>query len=57
MLIANNGNRDIPDERYYFASRYRSWHVSPSRQDSEIPFIVANQKLEAPTCSLRLMAT
>lgn len=56
MLIANNGNRDIPDERYYFASPYRSWHGSPSRQDSEIPFIVANQKLEARKIRERVAA-
>jgi hypothetical protein len=42
MLLAHNGDRDIPDERYYFAGLYRSWHGSPSRQDSEIPLIVAN---------------
>jgi hypothetical protein len=42
MLLAHNGDRDVPDERYYFASPYRSWHGSPSRQDSEIPLIVAN---------------
>jgi hypothetical protein len=44
MLIAHNGDREIPDERYYFASEYRSWHGSPSRQDSEVPFIVANPR-------------
>jgi hypothetical protein len=44
MLLAHNGDRDIPDERYYFASPYRSWHGSPSRQDSEIPLIVANPR-------------
>lgn len=43
MLLAHNGDRDIPDERYYFASLYRSWHGSPSKQDSEVPLIVANQ--------------
>ena len=42
LLIANNGNRDTPKERYYFSGRYRSWHGSPSRQDSEIPLIVAH---------------
>ena len=42
MLVAHNGDRSTPDERYYFASLYRSWHGSPSRQDSEIPFIVAH---------------
>jgi len=44
MLLAHNGDRDIPDERYYFADVYRSWHGSPSRQDSEVPLIVANPK-------------
>jgi hypothetical protein len=42
MLLAHNGDRDKPEDRYYFASLYRSWHGSPSRQDSEIPFIVAH---------------
>jgi len=44
MLIAHNGDQDIPDNRYYFAGLYRSWHGSPSRQDSEIPLIVANPR-------------
>lgn len=44
MLIAHNGDQDIPDNRYYFAGVYRSWHGSPSRQDSEVPLIVANPK-------------
>jgi hypothetical protein len=48
MLLAHNGDRDIPDERYYFASPYRSWHGSPSRQDSEIPLIVANPRYTTP---------
>ena len=39
--------RDIPDERYYFASPYRSWHGSPSRMDSEIPFIVASPRFSS----------
>jgi len=42
LLLAHNGDRATPEERYYFAERYRSWHGSPSRQDSEIPFIVAH---------------
>jgi hypothetical protein len=42
LLLAHNGDRATPDERYYFAARYRSWHGSPSRQDSEVPFIVAH---------------
>ena len=42
LLIAHNGDRDKPEERYYFAAPYRSWHGSPSKQDSEIPLIVAS---------------
>lgn len=41
LLLAHNGDREKPEDRYYFASLYRSWHGSPSRQDSEIPLIVA----------------
>ena len=42
LLLAHNGDRDNPMDRYYFAAPYRSWHGSPSKQDSEIPLIVAN---------------
>ncbi len=42
VLVANNGNRSAAADRFYFASLYRSWHGSPSRQDSEVPFIVAH---------------
>ena len=42
LLLAHNGDRDRPEDRFYFAVPYRSWHGSPSKQDSEIPLIVAN---------------
>lgn len=42
LLLAHNGDRDTPDQRYYFAEPYRSWHGSPSKLDSEIPLIVAH---------------
>ena len=42
ILIACNGDKNTPEERYYFSSRYRSWHGSPSKQDSEIALIVAH---------------
>jgi predicted AlkP superfamily pyrophosphatase or phosphodiesterase len=42
LLVARNGDEADPDDRYYFAGLYHSWHGSPSRQDSEIPFIVAH---------------
>ncbi|MCX5741089.1 MAG: alkaline phosphatase family protein [Proteobacteria bacterium] len=42
LLLAHNGDRARPEDRFYFAAPYRSWHGSPSRQDSEIPLIVAS---------------
>jgi hypothetical protein len=43
LLLAQFGNVERPEDRYYFAGLYRSWHGSPSRADSEIPLIVANR--------------
>ncbi|HEU5056140.1 MAG TPA: alkaline phosphatase family protein [Kofleriaceae bacterium] len=43
LLTRDGGEADIAD-RYYFSRTYRSWHGSPSRQDSEIPFILAHPK-------------
>lgn len=43
VLLAHNGDRERPEERYYFAHEYRSWHGSPSRRDSDLPFIVAHR--------------
>lgn len=56
MLLAHNGDRDIPDERYYFADIYRSWHGSPSRQDSEVPFIVASPRFSSEQIRQRVTA-
>jgi len=47
MLLAHDGDRDTPEERYYFAKPFRSWHGSPSKQDSEVPLIVANPHVAA----------
>lgn len=44
LLLANNGNVSEPEQRYYFAGLYHSWHGSPSRKDSEIPFILAHPR-------------
>ncbi|HJQ83207.1 MAG TPA: alkaline phosphatase family protein [Candidatus Binatia bacterium] len=44
LLIAHNGDRKRAEDRYYFASRYRSWHGSPSATDSRIPLIVAHPR-------------
>lgn len=54
LLIAHNGDRDKPDDRYYFAGPYRSWHGSPSRLDSELPLIVANPKQRASAIGKRV---
>lgn len=47
LLVAHNGDKEKPEERFYFAAPYHSWHGSPSRRDSEIPFIVANPGKDA----------
>jgi hypothetical protein len=44
LLLAHNGDRERPEDRYYFATPYHSWHGSPSREDSRIPLIVAHPK-------------
>ena len=54
MLLAHNGDRKTPEERFYFASLYRSWHGSPSRQDSELPLIVAHAKHSSETLGKRV---
>lgn len=30
------------EDRYYFSNEFRSWHGSPTAQDSRIPLIVAH---------------
>jgi len=47
VLLAHNGDREAPEDRYYFAAPYRSWHGSPSRVDSELPLIVAHPRERA----------
>ena len=43
LLIARNGDGPGPEGRYYFsASAQRSVHGSPSREDSDVPLIVAH---------------
>ena len=54
MLISHNGDRAEPDQRYYFAGLYRSWHGSPSRKDSEIPLIVARPGADAAELGARV---
>jgi len=42
LLLTRSGAEASIEDRYYFSRAYRSWHGSPSRQDSEIPFILAH---------------
>lgn len=44
LLVTRSGAERDVHHRYYFSHTYRSWHGSPSRQDSEIPFILAHPK-------------
>ncbi|HEY2366700.1 MAG TPA: alkaline phosphatase family protein, partial [Polyangiaceae bacterium] len=44
LLVAHDGDRDTPADRYYFAAPYHSWHGSPSHRDSDIPLVVANAR-------------
>jgi hypothetical protein len=41
LLLSRSGGERQIEERYYFSDRYRSWHGSPSGQDSRIPLVVA----------------
>jgi hypothetical protein len=41
LLLARYRAQDPEAQRFYFSNRYRSWHGSPSRQDSEILFALA----------------
>jgi hypothetical protein len=42
LLLAHSGDVERAEDRYYFAALYHSWHGSPSRRDSEVPFILAH---------------
>jgi hypothetical protein len=42
LLLARTGVHLPVEQRFYFSSSYHSWHGSPTRQDSEIPLLVAH---------------
>lgn len=44
LLIARSGAERPVEERYYFSSRYHSWHGSPEGQDSRIPLVLAHPR-------------
>jgi hypothetical protein len=41
LLLARSGLERPIEERFYFAANQRSWHGSPSAQDSRVPLLVA----------------
>ncbi len=43
LLLARSGTERPIEERFYFSDQYRSWHGSPTGQDSRIPLIVARR--------------
>lgn len=57
LLLARNGEQTDPAERFYFASPYRSWHGSPSKIDSEIPFIIGHPQVSMANVSAWLERT
>ena len=42
LLLARSGMQLPVEDRYYFSNEFRSWHGSPTAQDSRIPLIVAH---------------
>ena len=43
LLLARSGIERPIEERFYFSNLYRSWHGSPTSQDSRIPLLVARK--------------
>jgi hypothetical protein len=43
LLLTRTGLERPLSERYYFAGHYRSWHGSPSAQDSLVTFVIARR--------------
>lgn len=43
ILLARSGLTIPIEQRFYFSGPYRSWHGSPSEQDSHIPLVLACQ--------------
>lgn len=44
LLLSRTGMQLPIEQRYYFSSRYHSWHGSPTAQDSEIPLLVIHPR-------------
>ena len=56
ILLSRYRKEDPLADRYYFSSLYRSWHGSPSRQDSEILFVLAQAASTGPELRTQMHA-
>ena len=56
VLIAKSGLERPITDRFYFSSLYRSWHGSPTEQDSRIPLIVGRAGGSADEIRARVQA-
>lgn len=56
LLLARSGLERPIEERYYFANRYRSWHGSPTAQDSRVPLVIAKRNEEGGRLRERVQA-
>ncbi|HSJ06969.1 MAG TPA: alkaline phosphatase family protein [Longimicrobiales bacterium] len=45
LLLARSGSDRPIEDRFYFSTEYRSWHGSPSQQDSRIPLVVTRRSM------------
>jgi hypothetical protein len=55
LLLARTGTELPIEQRYYFSSRYHSWHGSPTRQDSEIPLLVVQAAIPGAAIRARVL--
>jgi hypothetical protein len=57
VLLLSRSGIELPiEERYYFSAKYRSWHGSPSAQDSRIPLMVGRAATPASEIRARVTA-
>ena len=55
LLLARTGTELPIAQRFYFSSRYHSWHGSPTRQDSEIPLLVVQTATSGAAIRARVL--
>lgn len=57
LLLAKSGEERPIEDRYYFSHEYRSWHGSPSAQDSLVPLLIAQSSRSGRTLQEELLET